>query len=169
MPQLAWSEHLALGLAPMDQTHREFVDLLAAVDAADDSQLLPAWRALVEHTDAHFAQEDRWMQGAGFSEVNCHSRQHAMVLQVLREGLHRGELGEWPVIREIAAELAVWFPQHAQAMDAALAEQLAAVGYDTHTGTLRSPQALPAQPISGCGGASCTPQAPADAATAASA
>lgn len=157
MPQLEWSDRLSLGLEPMDQTHREFVDLLAVVATAPDTTLLAAWRALVAHTDAHFSQEDRWMQGAGFSEINCHSRQHAMVLEVLREGVRRGEAGELPVIREMAAELAVWFPQHAEAMDAALAAQLAAVGYDTRTGTLRAPEALPAEPISGCGGASCTP------------
>jgi hemerythrin-like metal-binding protein len=157
MPHLEWSDRLALGLEPMDQTHREFVDLLAVVAAAPDAGLLAAWCTLVDHTDAHFGQEDRWMQDAGFSAVNCHSRQHAMVLEVLREGVRRGEAGDLTAIREMAAELAVWFPQHAEAMDAALAEQLAAVGYDTTTGTLRTPEALPAEPISGCGGATCSP------------
>jgi len=46
MPVLEWSDALALDLPQMDDTHREFVDLLAAVDAAGDDTLLPAWRAL---------------------------------------------------------------------------------------------------------------------------
>lgn len=157
MPRLEWSDALSLHLAPMDQTHREFVDLLAAVEAADDATLQDTWLTLVTHTDEHFAQEDRWMLGAGFTPENCHSRQHAMVMAVLREGIARGAAGELAVIRQMAEELALWFPQHAQAMDAALAEQLAAVGYDTGTGLLRAPEALPSEPISGCGGKACTP------------
>ena len=36
MPNLEWSDALALDLPAMDDTHREFVDLLAAVNAAPD-------------------------------------------------------------------------------------------------------------------------------------
>ena len=40
MPALQWSESLALGLPYMDDTHREFVDLLAsAADAPNDAVL----------------------------------------------------------------------------------------------------------------------------------
>ena len=80
MPVLEWSEALALDLPQMDDTHREFVDLLAAVDAADDATLLPAWRLLIEHTEVHFGQEDRWMRETRFASGNCHSVQHQVVL-----------------------------------------------------------------------------------------
>ena len=51
-----WSDALNLDLPLMDDTHREFVDLLAAVDQASDAELLPRWRTLVEHTEQHFAR-----------------------------------------------------------------------------------------------------------------
>ncbi len=84
MAALEWSDGLALDLPLMDTTHQEFVALLAAVQAADDVALLPAWLALVEHTEAHFGQEDRWMQATRFASSNCHSLQHRVVLQIGR-------------------------------------------------------------------------------------
>lgn len=155
MPQLEWSDALVLEMPAMDETHREFVDLLAQVEAAPDDGLLAQWRSLVEHTDAHFGREDQWMQETRFASSNCHSVQHKVVLQVMREGLTRGEAGDLGLVRQMAQELAVWFPQHAQSMDAALALHLRRAGYDPETGEMLHPQALPQEMIHGCGGASC--------------
>jgi len=157
MTELLWSDALALDLPAMDDTHREFVALLGtASDAADDA-LLEAWAALIAHTDGHFAQEDQWMSQTGFSSGNCHATQHQVVLSVLREGLALGRAGELGAVRRLAPELAVWFPQHAQSMDAALALHLRSVGFDPLTGRVDQPARLPAAAISGCGSASCSP------------
>lgn len=156
MAQLEWSDALALDLPLMDDTHREFVDLLAAVDRAEDAQLLSTWHALVAHTDRHFAQEDAWMASTRFASGNCHSMQHKVVLQVMREGTLRAEQGDLQVLRVMASELALWFPQHAQSMDAALALHLRRVGFDPVSGVVHAPQALPGELIQGCGGSTCS-------------
>ena len=156
MPSLQWSDALVLDLPSMDDTHREFVDLLAVVDTAGDDTLLAHWRTLVDHTNDHFGREDQWMQDTRFSSTNCHSVQHKVVLQVMREGIALAEAGNLGAVRQMARELALWFPQHAQSMDAALALHLRSVGFDPLTGTVALPQALPASLIHGCGGASCS-------------
>ena len=156
MAQLEWSDALALDLPLMDDTHREFVDLLAAVDRADDAQLLSTWHALVEHTDHHFAQEDAWMASTRFASGTCHSLQHRVVLQVMREGVVRAQQGDLQVLRVMASELALWFPQHAQSMDAALALHLRRVGFDPVSGVVHAPHALPGELIQGCGGSTCS-------------
>lgn len=152
MPSLQWSDALALDLPLMDDTHREFVDLLAQVEAAPDETLLDAWRELIAHTDEHFSREDAWMTSTRFASSNCHSMQHEVVLSVMREGAQRGETGDLATVRQMAHELGLWFPQHAQSMDAALALHLRSVGYDPLTGIVAAPQALPAEAIHGCGG-----------------
>lgn len=157
MATLQWSDTLALGVPAMDATHHEFVTLLTQVVHATDDTLLPLWRLLVAHTDEHFAREDRWMQDTGFSSSNCHTSQHQIVLQVMMEGDRRGSAGELAVVRQMADELATWFPMHAQAMDAALALHLRTVGYDPLTGQVNLPQAMPAEAIHGCGGDTCSP------------
>lgn len=159
MGMLQWSDTLALGVPAMDATHHEFVTLLNQVVHATDDTLLPLWRLLVAHTDEHFAREDRWMKDTGFSSTNCHASQHQVVLQVMMEGDKRGTAGELTVVRQMADELGAWFPMHAQAMDAALAQHLRNVGYDTLTGQVAMPQALPTEAIHGCGGVTCSPAA----------
>ncbi len=156
MSTLQWSESLALGLPFMDDTHQEFVELLALVVQASDDDLLKTWQTLIEHTDEHFEREDQWMLNTRFSSSNCHSMQHKVILQVMREGDKRGRNGELDVVRQMARELGTWFPQHAQSMDAALALHLRSVGYDPATGIVHAPQELPQEVIHGCGGSSCS-------------
>ena len=74
---LTWSDTLALDVPAMDSTHQEFVQLLAAVQQASDAELLPAWKTLVEHTEAHFSREDYWMAATRFAAGNCHSTRPA--------------------------------------------------------------------------------------------
>ena len=157
MALLEWSETLALDLPMMDDTHQEFVELLAVVEAAPDDALAAAWDTLIAHTDDHFGREDRWMQDTGFSSSNCHSTQHHVVLQVMREGAQQAAQGQLDVVREMARQLAPWFVNHAQSMDAALALHLRSVGFDPLTGELTSPASLPAAPITGCGSSACGP------------
>lgn len=156
MSTLQWSEALELGLDFMDDTHHEFVDLLATVVNAPDDTLIAHWQALIDHTDDHFGREDQWMRDTHFSSGNCHSTQHDVILQVMREGTKRGVAGDLALVRQMAHELGIWFPQHAQSMDAALALHLRNVGYDAATGIVHAPQALPHEAIHGCGGATCS-------------
>ena len=167
MSTLQWSESLVLGLPFMDETHEEFVELLAKVVKSNDGDLLAHWETLIAHTDLHFGQEDQWMQNTRFSSSNCHSMQHKVILQVMREGDQRGQAGDLGVVRQMAYELGLWFPQHAQSMDAALALHLRSVGFDAATGVVHAPQSLPLEEIHGCGGATCSSPAPSSMSTSA--
>jgi len=159
MSVLQWSDDFTLGVSVMDETHQAFVDLLAQVVLADDTQLMALWSVLVDHTEAHFAREDRWMTDTGFTADNCHSTQHQLVLKVLREGERRGQAGELAVVRQLAKELGIWFPQHANAMDAALAQHLHQLGYEVLTGQITLPKTLPTEKMGGCHGSECEPHA----------
>ena len=156
MSTLAWSDDLALGIEQMDQTHQEFVALRAAVEAATDEQLLQRWKDLIDHTQIHFDNEDKWMRDTNFAASNCHTTHHKAVLDVMREGLIYGLKGHFVVVRKMNAELATWFPQHADTMDAALSDYLKRIGYDTVTGHIAHPQTMPEQQIHGCSGSTDT-------------
>jgi len=155
MTALPWTEGLELGLSFMDTTHKEFIDLLARAEAAGDDALPAVWEELVAHTADHFGREDEWMLATGFALGNCHTSHHKVVLQVLRDGLAKAASGDLAPARQMIRELAVWFPQHAQTMDAALALHLQGLGYDPATGQVADSAALPAEAITGCGGSAC--------------
>ena len=102
-PTLEWSDALGLELDFMDDTHREFVDLLGATETAEDDVLLDRFVALIAHTEEHFGSEDRWMADTHFSSSNCHSMQHNVILQVMRPW--RCTCAVWAMTKP-----RVWFP-----------------------------------------------------------
>lgn len=157
MTTLAWTDKLVLNQPQLDHTHEEFVGLLNAFGAALDAGVdaLPAYHALLEHTEAHFAMEEDWMARCGFEPVNCHASQHKMVLNVMREALrYATELKDREPLNILRTELAGWFPQHAEMMDAALVFTMEQLGFDPATGERR--EAVTAgESGAGCGGSSC--------------
>jgi len=161
MPSLQWSDELALAHPEMDHTHQEFVQLLGAAEVAlRESQTagLARYEALVEHTVGHFGQEDRWMAATGFAVENCHSSQHFQVLELMKEVVRLAkEKNDYGPLTRVLPELGNWFTMHAQTMDAALASHLQQIGFDPATGSIAHPPAAQAEPVTGCGGGSCSP------------
>ena len=161
MTALTWTDALALQHPQMDAAHEEFVALLAATDAAlagPDAALLGRFQALVDHTVDHFAQDERWMAATGFAPENCHAFQHQAVLGVMQECAKRTADAQEPdfePLRVAVGELAVWFPQHAQMMDAALAQHLQALGLDPATDQCREAVPADAEQWAGCGSRAC--------------
>ena len=170
MSLITCTPELALQHTELDDTHEEFVGLLNdfATALAGGGDPMPAFEALLAHTEAHFAMEERWMAATGFAPENCHSKQHQMVLDTLREVRRYAlELQDLEPMRIIGPELAQWFPAHAEMMDAALVFHMQQVGYDSTTGVLTKPEASEAtalqsaqaaqtaQPITSCGSSSC--------------
>lgn len=155
MPSLPWSQELELGHPAMDQTHREFVALLAKARDSSDEALAAVWQALIAHTQAHFAQEDAWMRATQFPSARTHSIQHRVILQVMREGVARAAEGNLTSVRLMTRELAIWFPQHAQTLDMPLAAHLVELGFDPATAHARVPEE-PAHSCGGCKACSCS-------------
>lgn len=118
---LRWSDALLLGFAPMDRCHAEFVDVVAALQAAPDAELPARLAAVRAHLQSHFAQEDEWMTATGFPARECHVGEHAAVLASVAQVEVLLSRGDTATCRRLADELARWFPGHADVMDAALA------------------------------------------------
>ena len=143
-PTLAWSDDLVMNMDKMDETHREFVDMLAATELAPDAQLLQSFTDLIAHTESHFGGEDQWMKDSAFGPGGCHSDEHDMILKVMREALRRGQAdNNLSLVRQLTSELAIWFDNHAKSMDAVLAMYLKDVQYDPLTGIGHTPQQRP--------------------------
>lgn len=141
-----WSDALSLNLPALDDTHQEFVALLARAVQADDAQLLAVWDEVLTHTQQHFDMENRAFEATRFPPGGCHLREHTEILAVMHEGRRRGAAGNLALLRQLASELGTWFVQHAQGMDAAFALYANWVGYDFASGAVAHPDRIPAAP-----------------------
>jgi hemerythrin-like metal-binding protein len=124
MSVFLWSPEFELGHEQMDRTHHEFGDLVNFLAAASDAEVLTRLDEFLAHTDAHFAQESRWMKASGFPPLHCHEGEHGRVLEVAQEVRERVVAGDLEMARVLAREMPDWFRDHAATMDAALAQWL---------------------------------------------
>lgn len=155
---LEWSAQHELGVARMDATHREFVDLVNALHDAADAEMLESLDRLLAHTVSHFEQENRWMQQLAFPPAHCHVPEHEGILQISREVREMIVEGKYEIGRVLARELAPWFVNHAATMDNMLALFIKARGFDPdlpfEAQTLNLGNAIPA--AAACASADCS-------------
>ena len=116
-----WTDKFLLGYGPMDGVHREFVELVNALLACPDSEMLGRLEAFAGHAMSHFNDELKWMQATDFPATQCHADEHVAVLKSVHEVLPLVAAGNVGIARSLAAELVRWFPGHADYMDSALA------------------------------------------------
>lgn len=121
---LPWTDAFLVGFQPMDETHREFVELVDGLLKCADTDFEPRLAAFAEHARRHFGDEDRWMNDSGFPPRDCHIDEHRKVLESTEQVLAMVREGNLSWARHLAAELASWFPAHADQMDSALAHWL---------------------------------------------
>jgi hemerythrin len=130
MALLEWSERLVLGEAAMDGTHREFVELINVLGNAAEGELPERVEQFIAHTEAHFRQEEDWMEAMQFPPLACHRAEHEGVLEIAREVRARITRGEHHYGPVLAKALAEWFVLHAQSMDAMLALYIKQSGFE---------------------------------------
>lgn len=126
---LQWHDDMLLGYGPIDAMHREFVECVAALQAAPDDALLAALDAVIAHLQAHFGEEDALMIDHGFPPRDCHIDEHAAVLRSAGEVRELVSAGTLHPARSFAQALADWFPGHAVHLDSALAHWMFKRGY----------------------------------------
>lgn len=119
-----WTDKFLLGYRKMDDTHREFVECVNALLTCPDADMAQCLAAFAEHAERHFGEENEWMQSTAFPAGECHADEHAAVLKSVRQVQELVAKGNVPIARDLAAELARWFPSHADHMDSALAQWL---------------------------------------------
>ncbi len=114
-----------IGMTEFDDTHREFITQVAALNAASSAEFPSLFQTLVAHTREHFIVEGKLMRESKYRGLPEHEGEHHRVLgemQQLNRSLKRGHL---PLVRAYVKEgLMDWFDTHVAMMDAALAMHL---------------------------------------------
>lgn len=122
----SWDEaRHALGMAEMDDTHREFIALVATLIEADAAAFPALFQQLVEHTRKHFTAEGVLMRNSKYRGLPEHEGEHHRVLGELLQLNRSLKRGHLPLVRAYVKEgLMDWFDTHVAMMDAALAMHL---------------------------------------------
>src|SRR5690554_4412456 len=110
--QMHWEVDYTLGYGPMDHIHDEFLELLARLQEATDAQLPERLQQMEAHLQAHFHEENTWMEQTQFPPRQCHIDEHTAVLNSVAEVRALLAEGNTEVCRSLTQALAEWFPGH---------------------------------------------------------
>lgn len=129
---MTWSEDLALGVARIDQQHRELfqqfeVILEACRQGQGRSRLVELHQFLADYVERHFADEEALMRAKGYPRLAEHLDQHAAFRA------HMASLSAILAVQGPSIALLVetnqkvmhWLAEHIRKADRALAAHLA--------------------------------------------
>jgi hemerythrin len=128
---MTWSEDLAVGVAQIDQQHRElfrrFDDILEACRQGHGrSRLVELHDFLAEYVETHFGDEEALMRSKGYPRLDEHLAQHAKY-RTQMESLSAILAVQEPSIAllvETNQKVMAWLMEHIRNTDRALAAYL---------------------------------------------
>jgi hemerythrin-like metal-binding protein len=135
---IEWHDGFALGYAPMDEIHQEFVDIVAQMQIAPNEDLAQLLDEFIAHAKAHFDEENAWMVKSQFPPRACHIEQHNAVLNSAHEVQQLLKQGDFGMCRKFTQALVDWFPNHAAHLDSALAHWMFKLNYGGKPVVLRT-------------------------------
>lgn len=123
---LAWSDDMLVGHGAIDETHREFVDLVNELRRCLPEDATRQLLRLKEHVLSHFEKEEQLMRQFNYPSPDCHSDEHAKVVHAIDQVLQRLQTGLLALsgVHRLAQALMDWFPGHITYMDSALSAWL---------------------------------------------
>ncbi|WP_319484536.1 hemerythrin family protein [uncultured Cohaesibacter sp.] len=153
MALIEWDEgkHL-VGVEEMDDIHQGFTLIVNRLgETLDPSIFKSLFIQLLDHTQEHFAIEERIMEESGFNGCEEHRHEHARVLKQMSYINEKVQAGKIAFGRAFVEDLPRWFDVHAVMMDNALASYLKATGFeislaDTATDIIADPSPSPTAP-----------------------
>lgn len=117
-------DEILVGFKPIDDLHREFQDILDALNDPAEADYGQHLLALHEHMLRHTAAEESWMLGENYDHYPRHKRAHDHLLEAISDMRRRFDGGDIAAVQLFSADLMNWFVIHAQQEDAPLAALL---------------------------------------------
>ena len=120
MSAVVTHNRILVGFKPIDDLHREFEAILAALNDPAEADYGAHLLALHEHLLRHCATEESFMLQENYSHYPRHKRAHEQLLDSVSDIRRKFDAGDIGAVRRYAADLMNWFAIHASSEDAEL-------------------------------------------------
>lgn len=82
--EIAWSERLSVGVAPMDEEHRRFIARVnevnkAIVESEDKETVARRMHLMLAEAEQHFSHEEKLLAQWGYPQTDAHIAAHAEI------------------------------------------------------------------------------------------
>lgn len=129
MAPIEWTDEYRVGVAVIDDQHRQLVEIVNKFEEAlrrkkGSRQVSTILNDLFGYTQEHFATEERLLAAAGYPQLKLHQSQHRQLLQKVERFQFEFNAGR-RVSTELHEFLAYWLVTHILRDDKAYASALA--------------------------------------------
>ncbi len=124
MSLLEWKSEYSVGIASIDDEHREMIELInstyAKLESDPDDQIERGLEDIFTAISMHFALEERFMLNADYDEYDAHKADHEELLDQMRDLMDAYVAS--PELGAVLLEqgLSDWFSVHFASFDARL-------------------------------------------------
>ncbi len=136
MKRIAWDDGLSIGVAAIDEQHRQWIDnynrVAAAIESGTQAPVTSTLGFLVDYTHLHFETERRFMTETGYPEMADHIARHEELERTVA-----GLVADYEEERETAALqeavetlLGAWLIDHIGSVDRAFATYVREHGFE---------------------------------------
>ncbi|MGI9232807.1 MAG: bacteriohemerythrin [Woeseiaceae bacterium] len=131
MVLLEWKAEYSVGVASMDDEHREMIalinDVYEKLGSMPDTEAIESCLEEIFNTiSLHFALEERIMRDSGYSEYEDHKDDHEELLDEIRDLMDSFATDPDEGARLLRLRLSDWFGKHFASFDARLHGKLGA-------------------------------------------
>ncbi|MBD3402329.1 bacteriohemerythrin [candidate division GN15 bacterium] len=125
-----WRDDYNINVATVDQQHRSLVELInklhESLERGDDREEIGnVFRALVDYTIYHFAEEEKLMANSHMPDLDDHQARHRQFTARLSDLLVQWGMGEEIDTTDLLEYLKSWLVRHILVDDMAIGKHLA--------------------------------------------
>jgi len=125
MSLLQWKQEYSIGIAAMDDEHREMMDLINDIYAKlaadpDADQIDECLGDVYNIVSLHFALEEKLMRDNNYSEYQAHKDDHEALLDQIRDLMDDFYEDPKSGSQKLSEGLSDWFAGHFSSFDARL-------------------------------------------------
>ena len=113
-------DRILVGFKPIDDLHREFEAIVAALNDPAEGDYGAHLLALHEHLLRHCNTEEQFMLQENYPHYARHKRAHELLLDSVSDMRRRFDGGDIAGVRRYSADLMNWFVVHASSEDTEL-------------------------------------------------
>jgi len=122
MSIIKWSEELSIGVASIDEQHKQLIhsinELHLAVEyGRSGDAILPLMARLSDYANAHFRAEELLFTGIGYQGVAEHKQEHADFIARLQDLHKQFEYNKGYLAIHVKDFLLAWFYNHIRTKD----------------------------------------------------
>jgi len=124
MGKMQWQDSLSVGIEPIDNQHKQWIEYYnntveAVASQKSQAQIMKTLGFLMDYTETHFSTEEKYMAGSGYAGLQEHQAKHNELRATLA-GLVKDfeEEGVTPKLAEaVNTFLGNWLLNHIREVD----------------------------------------------------